>query len=149
MIKRVHSARQRQKNLPKPLNCFPNSLDTTIKYTTVDDSSKVGLDSFIITGDIEALWLRDSANQLLPYVPYAAYDESLRQLFQGLIARHAKSILIDPFANAFNYNATITAVGDSHQDDIRKPPMQPEVFEGKYELDSLLSFFKVSLSQTK
>ena len=110
------------------------------------------MDSFIITGDIEALWLRDSANQLLPYVPYAAYDESLRQLFQGLIARHAKSILIDPFANAFNYNATITAAGDSHQDDIRKPPMQPEVFEGKYELDSLLSFFKVSywyLNQTR
>ena len=125
-------------------NCFPNSLDTTIKFMTINETSKVGLDSFIITGDIKALWLRDSANQILPYTPYAAQDESLRQLFQGLIARHAKSILIDPFANAFNYNATVVAEGDNHQDDIRKPPMQPEVFEGKYELDSLLSFLKVS-----
>ena len=102
------------------------------------------MDSFVITGDIDALWLRDSANQILSYAPYAPQDESLRQLFQGLIARHAKSILIDPFANAFNYNATVVAEGDDHQNDIRKPPMQPEIFEGKYELDSLLSFFKLS-----
>jgi uncharacterized protein len=73
------------------------------------------LDSFVITGDIEALWLRDSANQLIPYVPYAPSDDSLMSLFEGLIARHAKSVLIDAFANAFNYNAS----GDGWQSDLR------------------------------
>jgi uncharacterized protein len=91
-------------------NCLPNSLDTTIMYHTLDP-----LDSFVITGDIEALWLRDSANQLIPYVPYAPSDDSLMSLFEGLIARHAKSVLIDAFANAFNYNAS----GDGWQSDLR------------------------------
>lgn len=91
-------------------NTLPNSLDTTILYHTEDP-----LDSFVITGDIEALWLRDSANQLIPYVPYAPGDASLMSLFEGLIARHARSVLIDPFANAFNYNAS----GDGWQSDSR------------------------------
>lgn len=91
-------------------NCLPNSLDTTIMYHTLDP-----LDSFVITGDIEALWLRDSANQLIPYVPYVSSDEALMYLFEGLIARHAQSVLIDSFANAFNYNAS----GDGWQSDLR------------------------------
>ena len=116
-------------------NCLPNSLDTTILYHT-----KYPLDSFVITGDIEALWLRDSANQLLPYVPYVTTDPSLISLFEGLIARHARSVLIDSFANAFNYNAS----GDGWQSDQRKPPMTPSVYEGKYEIDSLSAFLKLS-----
>jgi len=57
-----------------------------------------------------------------------------------LIDRQARSVLIDSFANAFNYNAS----GEGHQDDIRKPPMTPSVFEGKYEIDSLGAFLKLS-----
>jgi len=116
-------------------NCLPNSLDTTILYHTVDP-----LDSFVITGDIEAMWLRDSTNQLIPYVPYATQDSKLASLLEGLIARQANSVLIDPFANAFNYNAS----GAGHQDDNRKPRMGPAVFEGKYEIDSIAAFLKVS-----
>lgn len=97
-------------------------------------------DSFIITGDIEALWLRDSTNQILPYVPYASQDPNLAILVEGLITRQAKSVLIDAFANAFNYNAS----GAGHQDDIRKPAMSPSVFEGKYEIDSPAAFLKIS-----
>lgn len=111
-------------------------MDTTILYSSPDPNP----DAFVITGDIEALWLRDSTNQLLPYIPYAASDPALRSLLQGLIARQARSILIDPFANAFNYNAS----GEGHQDDIRYPPMTPAVFEGKYEIDSLCAFLKLS-----
>ncbi len=117
-------------------NCLPNTLDTTVLYATTSPT----LDSFIITGYIEALWLRDSANQVIPYIPYAKGDEHLSQLLEGLIDRHARSVLIDPFANSFNYNAS----GEGHQDDIRKPRMTPAVFEGKYEIDSLGAFLKLS-----
>ena len=61
-------------------------------------------------------------------------------MIEGLIQRQANSIILDPFANAFNFNAS----GEGHQDDQRKPPMNPYIFEGKYELDSLMSFLKVS-----
>lgn len=123
-------------------NTLPNTLDTTVYYVTPnpDSATQKDLDSFVITGDINALWLRDSMNQVLPYVPYVKEDKNLQFLFQGLINRHAKSVLIDPFANAFNFNAS----GDGHQKDIRTPPMTRSVFEGKYEIDSLCAFLKLS-----
>ncbi|RYG50050.1 metal-independent alpha-mannosidase [archaeon] len=55
------------------------------------------------------MWLRDSSNQLLPYLPYASSDAALKQLAAGLIARHARSVLIDPYANAFQVRARGTA----------------------------------------
>ena len=120
-------------------NCLPNTLDTTVQYAS-DGSSGSVLDTFVITGDISALWLRDSANQLMPYVPYVSVDPSLATLVEGLIARHARSVLLDPFANSFNYNAS----GAGHQHDNVKPPMTKSVFESKYEIDSLGAFFKIS-----
>jgi meiotically up-regulated gene 157 (Mug157) protein len=77
-------------------NCLPSTLDTTVSYFTPYDDAVAGsaLDSFIITGDINALWLRDSANQVIPYLPYGPMDDNLRYLFEGLIARHANSINI-------------------------------------------------------
>jgi hypothetical protein len=118
-------------------------LDTTVYYhnTAADvNTTDPDLDTFIITGDIEAMWLRDSSNQVLPYIPYATEDPDLQVMLEGLIARQAKSVVIDPFANAFNFNAS----GEGHQSDQRKPPMGPAVFEGKYEIDSLCAFLKLS-----
>mmetsp|Transcript_32083 Transcript_32083/g.70683 ORF Transcript_32083/g.70683 Transcript_32083/m.70683 type:complete len:419 (+) Transcript_32083:403-1659(+) len=86
------------------------------------------------------MWLRDSTNQVLPYVPYGPVDEVLQRMLEGLIARQARSVLIDSFANAFNFNAS----GQGHQQDQRTPPMQASVFEGKYEVDSLCAFLKLS-----
>jgi meiotically up-regulated gene 157 (Mug157) protein len=124
-------------------NCLPNTLDTTVSYYTSVNASLDGanLDSFIITGDINALWLRDSGNQVIPYLPYGPSDESLQYLFEGLIARHASSIVLDPFANSFNFNSSKR---EGHQDDSVKPPMTYAVFESKYEIDSLCAFLKLS-----
>uniref|UniRef100_A0A7S3M840 Glycoside hydrolase family 125 protein n=2 Tax=Spumella elongata TaxID=89044 RepID=A0A7S3M840_9STRA len=122
-------------------NCLPNTLDTTVYYhTPASEANSTNLDTFVITGDIEAMWLRDSSNQVLPYIPYATSDPDLQLMLEGLIARQAKSVLIDPFANAFNFKAS----GQGHQSDTRKPPMGPAVFEGKYEIDSLAAFLKLS-----
>jgi hypothetical protein len=114
-------------------NCLPNSLDTTI----ISYSSN---DTFVITGDIDAMWLRDSTNEVIAYMPFAAQDDALRAMLHGVVMRQARSVLIDPFANAFNQVPN----GNGHQDDPRTPPMTKGVFEGKYELDSLAAVLKSS-----
>jgi len=70
-------------------NCLPNTLDTTVF------STNGSYDTFIITGDIPAMWLRDSANQVAPYIPYVNQDPALKSLIQGLIGRHARSVNLD------------------------------------------------------
>lgn len=112
-------------------NCYPNTLDTTVFMGRV-----VGRpDAFVITGDIPCLWLRDSAAQLHPYVHLARGDGALRELFRGLIARHARSILIDPYANAFMRDPG--AKSDLPWAQADDTEMKPGVAERKWEVDSL------------
>ena len=71
-------------------NCFPNTLDTTVDFTIVDGKP----DTYVITGDIDAMWLRDSTAQVLPYLPLIKEDKNLQQLIAGVINRQIKSICI-------------------------------------------------------
>jgi len=114
-------------------NCFPNTLDTTVTVSTTGNGKP---DTFIITGDITAMWLRDSSAQVWPYLPYAAKDEALTTLFHGLIGRQARCILIDPYANAFMCDPKkVTDLEYTIKDD---PLMKiPGVAERKWEIDSL------------
>ncbi len=107
--------------------CFPNTLDTTVRHGTLDGKP----DTFVITGDIEAMWLRDSSAQVWPYLPLARHDDALRRLLAGVIHRQTRCILLDPYANAFNREAT----GSQWQDDLTA--MRPELHERKWEVDSL------------
>lgn len=109
-------------------NCFPNTLDTTVHFRVGDDGKN---DTFVYTGDIHAMWLRDSSAQVWPYVQLANRDEALRAMIEGTIRRQFKCINLDPYANAFNDGPT----GGSWQDDLTD--MTPEVHERKYEIDSL------------
>ena len=104
-------------------NCFINTIETTV---TVEDN-----DTFVITGDIPAMWLRDSTSQVEHYLPFVKENENLKDLFIGLINRQMKCILIDPYANAFNKEAN----GQKWDNDITKD--SPWVWERKYEIDSL------------
>ncbi|MGX7148475.1 glycoside hydrolase family 125 protein [Enterococcus ureasiticus] len=104
-------------------NCFDNTLETTVR-TTADDT-------FVITGDIPAMWLRDSSAQMKPYLTVANEDEKIKQLIRGLVDRQVKCILIDPYANAFNE----TENGHCYHQDITE--MNGWIWERKYEVDSL------------
>jgi len=108
-------------------NCFPNTLDTTVTYTEPGGRP----DTFVITGDINAMWLRDSSAQVWPYLPLTPKDEPLRKLIAGVLNRQVKCILLDPYANAFLDGDEISEWKSDITD------MKPGIHERKWEIDSL------------
>ncbi len=108
-------------------NCFPNTLDTTVNFRIQNGRP----DTFVYTGDIHAMWLRDSSAQVWPYLSLCKNDEPLKQLIAGVVNRQTKCVLIDPYANAFNdgpgHSEWMTDLTD----------MKPELHERKWEIDSL------------
>ncbi|MGO1470431.1 MAG: glycoside hydrolase family 125 protein [Tissierella sp.] len=113
---------------PDWLNLFNNSFLDTLQNTikVLDDDT-----TFVLTGDIPAMWLRDSTAQVRPYLFLANESEEIRSIIKGLIERHFQMINIDPYANAFNK----TDNDKGHQND--QTEMQPIIWERKYEIDSL------------
>ncbi len=109
-------------------NCFPNTLDTTVDFSVSEGRP----DTYVITGDIDAMWLRDSTAQVWPYLPLMKEDANLQQLIAGVINRHSRCILKDPYANAFYKDES--KVSDWKSD---LTQMKPGVHERKWEIDSL------------
>ena len=109
-------------------NCFPNTLDTTVDHTVVSGNP----DTYVITGDIDAMWLRDSSAQVWPYLPLCGKDDALRQLISGVVYRQTKCILKDPYANAFYKDENKQS--EWHKDNTA---MQRGIHERKWEIDSL------------
>lgn len=108
---------------PLVKQCFLNTIETTVKV--LNDGSM-----FVITGDIPAMWLRDSAAQVRPYIKYASKDAQLSNIIKGVISKQAEMVCIDPYANAFNESAN----GQGHKDETKQ---NDAVWERKYEVDSL------------
>jgi meiotically up-regulated gene 157 (Mug157) protein len=109
-------------------NCFPNTLDTTVTYKVTDGKP----DTYVITGDIDAMWLRDSSAQVWPYLAFINKDAELKKLVAGVINRQATCILRDPYANAFYDDPS--KVGEWKNDVTN---MKPGLHERKWEIDSL------------
>ncbi len=109
-------------------NCFPNTLDTTVDFEMVNGKP----DTYVITGDIDAMWLRDSTAQVWPYLPLVKEDAKLKELIAGVINRQKKCILIDPYANAFYKD--VNKVSEWKSD---LTEMKPGIHERKWEIDSL------------
>lgn len=110
-------------------NCFPNTLDTTVFYSENNGRP----DTYVITGDIDAMWLRDSSAQVFPYLQFTKQDAKLHKLIAGVINKQVHFILKDPYANAF-YNDD-SKVSEWKETDITD--MKPGIHERKWEIDSL------------
>ncbi|MDI3310427.1 MAG: glycoside hydrolase family 125 protein [Thermoanaerobacterium sp.] len=106
------------------INCFMNTIETTVEI--LDDGSV-----YIITGDIPAMWLRDSTGQVKHYLKFANEFDEIKRMIMGLIKRQMMYINIDPYANAFNKEPN----NKGHVTDLTK--RNPWIWERKYEIDSL------------
>lgn len=103
--------------------CFLNTIETTVQQSDGD--------TFVITGDIPAMWLRDSTAQVLHYLRFADHSE-VADMVEGLLQRQADCILRDPYANSFNREEISVS---PHNRDL--PRVSGWVWERKYEIDSL------------
>ena len=105
-------------------NCYTNTLDTTVKRK--EDGT-----TYVITGDIPAMWLRDSVAQVRPYLIPAREDTDIADMLVGLVKRQMFYINYDAYANAFNEEPN----GACWEKD--ETEMGPYIWERKYEIDSL------------
>ena len=122
---------------PLARQCFLNTIETTVKQ--LDDGSY-----FVITGDIPAMWLRDSTAQVAPYTRFAGDDEDLSEILEGIIQKQTRQVLTDPYANAFNPDDSDPDRG--FQDDTDRGPF---IWERKYEVDSLCAPLYLAYSYWK
>lgn len=139
-------------------NAFPNTLDTTVRWhvdgtvkhkkskQTWDPEAWKGPQSFIVTGDINAEWLRDSTNQLAQYQSLAKKDKAIHNLILGAINTQVEYVIGSPYCNAFQppppSGLSATYQGDG--DDVHPAYEQSFVFECKYELDSIAHFLSLT-----
>lgn len=120
-------------------NCFPNTIDTTVHFRMLDGNP----DTFVYTGDIHAMWLRDSGAQVWPYLQLANKDEQLRMMLEGVVRRQLMCINLDPYANAFN-DGPVGSYWESDNTD-----MNPELHERKWEIDSLCYVIRLAYEYWK
>lgn len=121
-------------------NCFPNTLDTTVKFYQKNNKFY----TYVITGDIDAMWLRDSSAQVYPYLSLANEDGKLKNLLKGVINKQVECVLLDPYANAFYDNSDKISEwkGDFTE-------MKPGIHERKWEIDSLCYVMRLSYNYWK
>lgn len=140
-------------------NAFPNTLDTTVRWHVdgldephlkssygIDRGKWRGAQSFIVTGDINAEWLRDSTNQLAQYQKLAKKDKAIERLILGAVNTQAEYVIESPYCNAFQPpDPSRLPPTDNGQQDAVHPVYEPsKVFECKYELDSLAHFLSLT-----
>lgn len=146
------TSRMKDKDLARIFeNAFPNTLDTTIRWHVPKNKHRhgqyawgtwEGAQSFVVTGDIDAEWLRDSTNQILQYQPLAKKEKKLETLILGAINTQTEYVIESPYCNAFQPPPPShhPPVGNGQDDKVHPANEPTRVFECKWEVDSLAHF---------
>ncbi len=124
----IYLVNKKMKHRPKTVKMFEACFNDTLENTVKEGENG---EIFMLTGDIPAMWLRDSTNQLRPYLLLARDEPKVRKIIEGVMKKQIRSILKDPYANAFNESDN----NMGHQTD--ETEMKPFIWERKYEIDSL------------
>jgi meiotically up-regulated gene 157 (Mug157) protein len=114
-------------------NCLPNTLDTAVRYSPGRRPR-----TFVVTGDIPAMWLRDASFQVQPYLRFATQDDNLRCMLAGVINQQVDHLLADAYANAFEAEPGHSPWAEDATE------MCPMVHERKWELDSPCGWMRLS-----
>ncbi|KAI5923028.1 hypothetical protein F4810DRAFT_711071 [Camillea tinctor] len=128
-------------------NTFPNTLDAAIKWRGVAANNSDEELAFIITGDIDAMWIRDSANQIAPYrTILKSKDDDIASVFRGAINLQARYLIISPYCNAFlPPPESGMRPGPNGASYIVTPPYDRNiVFTCNFELDDFGGFLQLS-----
>lgn len=118
------AAEEQEKLVSMFRQCFLNTIDTTVWCINDDEI-------FLITGDIEAMWLRDSSCQVVHYLPFLRKSTPIKEMVRDLLKKQFQEIEIDPYANAFNPEPSGACWAKDRTKD------NPWNWERKYEIDSL------------
>ena len=135
MLKLISEVAATHPQFPRLPQIFADTFSNTYATTLQQQADR---SVFVITGDIPAMWLRDSAAQVRVYLPLAKTDPLFAALIAGVVKRQIQCVLLDPYANAFN----IAANGKCHNQD--QTEMSAWIWERKYELDSLCAPLKLA-----
>lgn len=116
--------------------CLPNTLDTAVAFSERPDGTP---DTFIVSGNIPAMWIRDSVCQVWPYIEFIRDEPALERMIEGVIRRHVRNILLDPYANAFMREQT-----DVRENYAARPALKPGIWCRRYQLDSFGFIMRLS-----
>ena len=128
-------------------NTFPNTLDTAVKWRGVAANNSDEELAFLITGDINAMWIRDSANQVAPYrTVLKSRDDDVASIFRGAINLQARYLNTSPYCNAFHPPPESGMEPDINRAQYAVTPQYDDhvVFTCNFELDDFGGFLQLS-----
>ncbi|KAI1822213.1 glycoside hydrolase family 125 protein [Xylaria intraflava] len=128
-------------------NAYPNTIDTAIRWRGFAANNTEEELAFIITGDIDAMWIRDSANQVAPYQSVLkSKNDDIASIFRGALNLQARYLIISPYCNAFlpPPEAGLDYSPNTAKYVVTPPYDKNIVFTCNFELDDFGAFLKLS-----
>jgi uncharacterized protein len=138
------------------VKAFPNTMSTTVQHYNISVPGQEA--TYIITGDIEAMWLRDSTNQFIPYIRMPNNCTHIPALTRGILNTQAEFLMVDGYTNAFKRFEASKTARPSYLNDVSEALIMgipvdlcrkrefatQQIWERKWEVDSPSAFLRLA-----